>query len=195
MSNIGILRDQIRTCQQCADQLQRPPNPVLQIGSRARILLAGQAPGTLADRSAKPFTDPSGDRLRHWLGLSTDTFYDPGKLAILPMAFCFPGHDAQGGDLPPLKACARLWRTRVLAELPGIELTLLIGRYAQIWHLGRRAGENVTQTVLNWRAYQDRGIIPLPHPSWRNTSWLKRNPWFERDLLPVVRRKVQLLVQ
>jgi uracil-DNA glycosylase len=138
--------------------------------------------------SGMPFTDPSGDRLRDWTGLDHDTFYDRARVAILPMAFCFPGYDAKGADLPPPPICARAWRDKVLAELPGLRLVLLVGGYAQKWHLGVRSP--VTETVRAWRDHLP-GAIPLPHPSWRNTAWLRRNPWFEAELLPVLKQKVQ----
>lgn len=149
--------------------------------------MAGQAPGARVHQSGRPFTDASGDRLREWTGLAPEAFYDLERVAIVPMAFCFPGYDAKGADLPPPPVCARIWRARVLATLPGIRLTLLVGGAAQRWHLG--AGK-VEDNVAAWRKHLAGGVIPLPHPSWRNTGWLKRNPWFEADLLPDLRQAV-----
>lgn len=180
---------EIAACQVCAPHLPHPPRPVVQIGEGARILIAGQAPGRRVHVSGVPFDDPSGERLRAWMGIDKETFYDRAKLAVVPMGFCFPGNAADGGDLPPRRECAPLWRARLLAHVPGVRLTLLIGGYAQSWHLATKSSA-MTQTV---RAFRDApaGIVPLPHPSWRNTGWLKRNPWFEAELLPLLRAKVQ----
>lgn len=153
----------------------------------ARLLIAGQAPGARVHGSGRPFSDASGDRLRDWTGLSAQEFYDLDRVAIVPMAFCFPGYDAKGSDLPPPAICAATWRTRVMAALPQVRLTLLVGGVAMRWHLGTRS---VTRTVADWRTAAARGIFPLPHPSWRNTGWLKRNPWFDADLVPELRRAV-----
>ena len=153
----------------------------------ARILIAGQAPGARVHASGRPFTDPSGDRLRAWMGVDEATFYDLDRIAIVPMAFCFPGYDAKGSDLPPPARCARTWRERIMVELGTPALTLLVGGAAQRWHLGAR---NVTQTVANWQNHAPR-VFPLPHPSWRNTAWLKRNPWFEAELIPALRDRVK----
>ncbi len=153
----------------------------------ARLLIAGQAPGARVHASGQPFTDPSGDRLRDWTGLAPQDFYDQTRVAIVPMAFCFPGYDAKGSDLPPPMICARTWRASVVAALPALRLTLLVGGAAMRWHLGTG---NVTETVADWRRHAAAGIFPLPHPSWRNTGWLKANPWFEAELLPVLRQRV-----
>lgn len=153
----------------------------------ARLLIAGQAPGARVHASGKPFTDPSGDRLRQWTGLPEPAFYDRARVAIVPMAFCFPGYDARGADLPPPPICAQTWRARVMAGLPDLRLTLLVGGAAIRWHLGAR---DVTATVADWRRFAAQGIFPLPHPSWRNTGWLKRNPWFEAELVPVLRERI-----
>ena len=154
----------------------------------AKILIVGQAPGARVHESGIPFDDRSGDRLREWMNLAKDVFYDKGNVAIVPMAFCFPGYSASGSDLPPPKICAKTWRADVMASLAEIDLTLVIGGYAQKWHLGTQTG--VTETVQNWRNFgPDK--IPLPHPSWRNTSWLKKNPWFEKEVLPELRLRVQ----
>jgi uracil-DNA glycosylase len=163
------------------------PRPVVWFQPSARLLIVGQAPGARVHASGRPFADASGDRLRDWCGLDADAFYDRARVAIVPMAFCFPGYDARGADLPPPVICAQTWRARVMGSLPDVALTLLVGGAAQRWHLG--AGR-VTQAVADWRAGAARGIFPLPHPSWRNTGWLKRNPWFATDLLPVLRARV-----
>lgn len=152
----------------------------------ARILIAGQAPGARVHASGKPFDDPSGDRLRDWMGIDRDVFYDQARIAILPMAFCFPGYDAKGSDLPPPPICAKTWRQASIAHIGDVPLTLLVGGYAQKWHLKTK---NVTETVRDWQDHAPR-IFPLPHPSWRNTAWLKKNPWFETDLLPSLRNSV-----
>jgi len=190
------LEREIAGCTACADAFVRTatahaPRPVTRIGGTARLLIAGQAPGARVHASGLPFDDPSGDRLRAWMGVDRETFYDRSRIAILPMAFCFPGYDAKGSDLPPPKRCAALWRAKALAAMPRIELTLLVGGYAQAWALGRGAG--VTERVRDWRAAPP-GMLPLPHPSWRNTGWLKRNPWFEAEVVPWLRARVAELV-
>ncbi len=187
----ALLQD-IAACRICADRFAatetaHAPRPVLRASPTARILIAGQAPGARVHASGKPFTDPSGDRLRDWLGLEADRFYDAARVAIVPMAFCFPGY-RKGSDLPPPKICAQTWRQQVLDALPDLRFTVLIGGYAQSWHLGTRA--RVSDTVAGWRTHMPAAIA-LPHPSWRNTGWLKRNPWFENDVLPVLRARVK----
>ena len=193
----------IRTCRICRDRplghpLPHEPRPVLSPSSRARILVAGQAPGTRVHASGLSFTDPSGDRLRSWLGVSREEFYDPDRFAIAAMGFCFPGLDAKGGDLPPRRECAPAWRAQLMAEMPQIELVLAIGFHAQRWHLGGDCGRNLTETVTDWRAVAGRPqrpkVFPLPHPSWRNTGWLKRHPWFETELLPALRAEIASLI-
>lgn len=171
--------------------MSRAPNPILQVTSTARILIAGQAPGNLADTTGIPFNDPSGDRLREWMAVSKDEFYDASRIAIVPMGFCFPGYDKNGGDIPPMKRCAEVWRTDLLERLPDIQLTILVGQYAQKWHLRKKAVKTLTETVQHWREYLP-GIFPAPHPSWRNTGWLKRNPWYESDALPELQSLVRL---
>ncbi len=187
------LCDDIRACRLCADRFAathtgHSPRPVAWFSPKARILIAGQAPGARVHESGKPFTDPSGDRLREWMGVDDAVFYDRSQVAILPMAFCFPGYNAKGSDLPPPPICAKTWRAPAMAELRDVQVTLLVGGYAQKWHLGGAQG--VTDRVLGWRDHAPR-VFPLPHPSWRNTGWLKKNPWFEADLLPVLRNAVQ----
>jgi uracil-DNA glycosylase len=184
---------EIAACQLCADQFARTatghtPRPVVWFQPGARLLIAGQAPGMRVHQSGRPFSDASGDRLREWLGLSEDAFYNKSRVAIVPMAFCFPGYDAKGSDLPPPAICAHTWHDRVMQHLPDIRLTVLVGGYAHRWHLGRRA--TVTQTVVRWRDHAP-GVFPLPHPSWRNTAWLRKNPWFGADLLPALRHAVR----
>lgn len=177
------------------------PRPVLQVSSTARLCVCGQAPGTRVHKSGRPFTDPSGDRLRDWMGIGEDVFYDAGRLAIVPMGFCFPGLDAKGGDLPPRAECRRTWHDRLFEAMPQLELILVIGQYAQAYHLGGARKTSLTETVAGWRGYLEAArapgkpaILPLPHPSWRNNAWLKRNPWFAEDLLPVLQREVARLI-
>ncbi|HEY4344967.1 MAG TPA: uracil-DNA glycosylase family protein [Parvibaculum sp.] len=188
----------IRACRICIENpigkpLPHEPRPVLRVSSTARICIAAQAPGTRVHASGVPFTDPSGDRLRGWMGVTSDEFYDTSKIAIVGMGFCFPGLDAKGGDLPPRRECAPQWHADLFALMPQVELLLLVGQYAQAWHLGSRAKPNLTQTVAAWRDYGPHAI-PLPHPSWRNNAWIRKNPWFEEDVLPVLRKKIRGLI-
>jgi uracil-DNA glycosylase len=185
---LAALVSDIRACRICADILE--PNPVVRVSATMRILIAGQAPGLRVHKSGVPFTDASGDRLRAWMGVDSDTFYDQSRVGVAAMAFCFPGYDAAGADRPPPRICAQHWRARLMEQLPGVGLTLLVGSSAQAWHLGEAAKSNMTETVRAWRGYGSRHI-PLPHPSWRNNGWLKKNPWFETELLPVLRRRVR----
>jgi len=199
----ALLRE-LRACRVCRDAplrgppLPHEPRPVIQASATARLCIAGQAPGTRVHASGRPFTDPSGVRLRQWLGLDEARFYDASRVAIVPMGHCFPGLDAKGSDLPPRAECAPLWRDRVFAALPSVELVLAIGQYAQAWHLGPARGATLSQTVAQWRAILDRPVrpqvIPLPHPSWRNNGWLRKHPWFEEELLPVLRVEVARLM-
>ena len=181
------LTSRIRRCTLCAD-LPLGPRPILQLDPAARILIAGQAPGRRAHESGTAFDDPSGERLRAWLGMSEDAFYDMSRVAIVPMAFCFPGYDAKGSDLPPPKVCGQTWHDRVMQELANVQLTVLVGGYSHKYHLGVKTG--VTETVRAWRDHAPK-VFTLPHPSWRNTGWLKKNPWFEAELLPVLRVRVR----
>ena len=202
MADLIELVGRIRACRICRDEpqgkaLPHEPRPVLQVSGTAKLLIAGQAPGTRVHESGRPFTDPSGDRLRDWLGVDSETFYDASRIAIVPMGFCFPGLDRRGSDLPPRRECARHWRQQLMAKLPAIELVLVIGQYAQTWHLGDLRKSTLTETVRHWReAYETvrPPAIALPHPSWRNNSWLKKNPWFESEVLPVLRTQVRRLV-
>ena len=177
----------VRGCTLCADQLALGPRPVLQAHPQARVLVAGQAPGTRVHASGVPFDDPSGDRLRDWMGIDRTVFYDERRLAMLPMGFCYPGKGASG-DLPPVPLCAQTWRAKLLEALPNIELTLAIGQYAHAWHVPQ-AEKTLTATVRNWRAYGEN-VLPMPHPSPRNNIWLKKNPWFEAEVVPELRRRV-----
>ena len=190
------LRGAIAACRLCAERFAatataHDPRTVVWFRPGARILIAGQAPGARVHASGRPFTDPSGDRLRTWLGMAADEFYDLSRVAVVPMAFCFPGYGAKGGDLPPPPVCAATWRARVMEVLrPSLRLTVLVGGHAQRWHLGKAARGGVTATVTRWRD-QAPDVFPLPHPSWRNTAWLSRNPWFADDLLCVLRTRIR----
>ncbi|MEM8813407.1 MAG: uracil-DNA glycosylase family protein [Pseudomonadota bacterium] len=189
----------IAACRVCVEQpdgapLPHKPRPVAYLSQTARICICGQAPGNKVHQSGVPFSDPSGDRLRDWMGVDKETFYDRSRVAIVPMGFCFPGLDAKGGDLPPRRECGRTWHDRIFQAMPPAGLVLIIGQYAQAYHLGAARKKTLTETVLNWRSYLDGASgqvrLVLPHPSWRNTAWLKRNPWFETEVLPVLRREV-----
>lgn len=185
------LLDDVRGCTLCAEQLSHGVRPVVQANPTAIILIAGQAPGTRVHETGVPFNDPSGERLREWMGIDSTIFYDPDLVALLPMAFCYPGK-GRSGDLPPPAICAKTWRKRLLAGLPHIQLTLAIGQYAQQWHLPERK-RTLTETVRAWADYGD-GLLPLPHPSPRNNIWLKKNPWFEVEVLPHLRTRIQRLL-
>ena len=197
-SALDKLAKEIRACRLCVEKpagkpLPHEPRPVLRVSQTARLCIVGQAPGTRVHASGTPFTDPSGDRLRDWMGVSAEEFYDVSRVAIVPMGFCFPGLDTKGGDLPPRRECAGHWRARLFELMPQIELTLLVGQYAQSWHLGARRKASLTETVAAWRDYLP-SAIPLPHPSWRNNAWIRKHPWFETDVLPVLRRDVRRLI-
>ena len=187
-----LLRE-VRACRHCAAHLPLGPRPVVRGQASARLLIIGQAPGTKVHESGTPWDDRSGERLRDWLALGPETFYDESRVAIVPMGFCYPGRDPRGGDNPPRPECAPLWHPPLLAALPAVELTLLVGLYAQARYLGPRRKASLTETVRSWRGYGP-GRLPLPHPSWRNTGWLKKNPWFETELLPELRSRVGALV-
>lgn len=186
----------IRECRLCADNprsrpLSHEPRPVVVGSRRARVLIAGQAPGTRVHASGVPFDDRSGERLREWMDVVRAEFYDPDLFAIVPMGFCFPGQDDKGGDLPPRRECAPAWRARLMGLMPQVELVLAVGQYAQSWHLGADCRASLTETVRDWRRSLAAGVLPLPHPSWRNTGWLKMNPWFETELLPVLQAEIR----
>jgi len=188
----GILRS-ARACTLCAAHLPLGPRPIVRAKAAARLLLIGQAPGTRVHESGVPWDDRSGDRLRDWLQIDHDIFYNEARVAIVPMGFCYPGVNPRGGDNPPRPECAPAWHPQILDALPNIGLTLLIGQYAQGHYLGKRRQKTLTDTVRAWADYGPR-IIPLPHPSWRNTGWLKKNPWFEAKLLPKLRARVRALL-
>jgi uracil-DNA glycosylase len=194
----------IRSCRNCIETPQGKPLPhepraVLRASTTARLAICSQAPGTLVNASGIPFTDRSGDRLRDWLGVTPLEFYDETRVSIVPMGFCFPGQDAKGADLPPRRECASLWHEKLFAMLPQIELVLAVGSYAQAWHLGDGAGKSLADTMSAWRRHlkskRRPRVLPLPHPSWRNNAWLTNNPWFEKELLPVLRREVRKLLK
>lgn len=180
---------EVRACRHCAGDLPLGPRPVLRLAPTARLLIVGQAPGTRVHESGIPWNDPSGDRLRGWLLMDRQVFYDAARVAIVPMGFCYPGRDARGGDNPPRPECAPLWHERVLAHLPDLRLTLLVGRYAHARYIDGARRRPLTETVRAWR---DLGpaVLPLPHPSWRTTAWQRKNPWFDTDLLPDLRQRV-----
>lgn len=187
MTSLDSLLTRVRACTLCAAHLPLGPRPVLQISESAQILIVGQAPGRKVHETGIPFNDASGDRLRSWLGISRDAFYDDSKVAIIPMGFCFPG-TGKSGDLPPRPECAPAWRAALLSHLKHIKLTLVIGRYAMAYHLPNEKG-TLTETVQAWQQYWPQ-IAPLPHPSPRNNLWLKRNPWFEVERVPQLQRRV-----
>lgn len=185
------LLKEVRSCELCQSVLPQGPRPILQLHPQASILIAGQAPGRKVHETGIPFDDPSGERLRQWLGVTRETFYDERKVAILPMGFCYPG-TGLSGDLPPRLECADNWRAQLLAQLPNLQLTLVIGQYAQAYHLPDSSHRTVTETVKAWKEFWPEQL-PLPHPSPRNNIWLKRNPWFAQDVLPTLRKKVKAL--
>ena len=184
----------IRACRACAPDLPHEPRPVIWVRPETRLLICGQAPGRRVHESGRPFTDPSGDRLRGWMGVDYETFYSHPAIGVAAMAFCFPGTNPKGGDYPPMPRCAKLWRPQLMGSLKQVELTLLVGSYAQAWALGDRARGPMTEVVRNWRDFVDEGFLPMPHPSWRNTAWLKREPWFEREVVPFLRERVAALL-
>jgi uracil-DNA glycosylase len=202
---LGEVSARIRACRLCRDtfhgaRLPHEPRPVLRVSATARLLVASQAPGIRVHESGLPFNDPSGDRLRQWMGVDRDTFYDVAKIAIVPMGFCFPGYNEAKADLPPRRECRAQWHDELFANLPQIETILAIGRYAQDYHFSRLGrplpkGAGVDEIVRRWREFEGTSprIFALPHPSWRNSGWLKRNTWFETELLPVVRAAVARL--
>ncbi len=191
--DLAGLLEQVRACRHCEAHLPLGPRPVLRAGATARLMIVGQAPGTRVHESGVPWNDRSGERLRDWLTLDPDAFYDESRVAIVPMGFCYPGRDPRGGDRPPRPECAPLWHPPLMAALPNVELTLLVGLYAQARYLGPRRKATLTETVRAWRDYAP-DYLPLPHPSWRNTAWLKKNPWFEAELLPELRRRILVLL-
>ena len=192
--NLQSLAAEIRACRICVDQLTYGVRPILRISRTARLCIAGQAPGIRGHQTGIPYNDPSGDRLRAWLGLDRNTFYDESRVAIVPMGFCFPGYDAAGGDKPPRPECARKWHEKLFAAAPPFELVLAVGTYAQRYHLPGKTKKSVSETVRAWREYGPM-VIPLPHPSWRNNGWLKKNTWFEVELIPYLRARVASVLE
>jgi uracil-DNA glycosylase len=182
------LVEEVRACRLCEDVLPLGPRPVLRATATAKVLIAGQAPGTKVHESGIPWNDASGQRLRAWLSLSDDVFYDQSRVAIIPQGFCYPGRGAHG-DLPPSPRCQATWHVRLIAAMPKIEVVVAAGQYAHAFHLGSRRRATLTETVAAWREFAPR-CFPIPHPSWHNNRWLKVNPWFERDLVPAMRRVV-----
>lgn len=189
MDDFNALLTRVRDCTICAADLPLGPRPIVRGTPDAKLLLIGQAPGTRVHESGVPWNDPSGERLRDWLQMTPDDFYDESKIAIVPMGFCYPGADAKGGDKPPRPECAPEWHPPLLAGLPNVELTILIGQYAQKRYLEKRRKKTLTETVRHWREYRP-DFLPLPHPSWRNNVWVKKNPWFAEEVLPMLRERV-----
>ena len=181
-----LLRD-VRACRICEQHLPLGPNPILRASSTAGVLIIGQAPGTRVHQTGIPWNDPSGDRLRDWMQVDRDRFYDEQEVAIIPMGFCYPGK-GKSGDLPPRPECAAEWHNRLLAEMPSVRLTILIGKYAQDYYLDSKR-QSLTETVKSWRNYLPE-YFPLPHPSPRNNRWLRNNPWFEEEVLPAFRKRI-----
>jgi len=189
---LNILVSEVQKCTLCEDNLPLGARPVLQISSNEKILIAGQAPGIRVHKSGIPFDDPSGDRLRQWMGIDKNSFYNADKIAILPMGFCYPG-TGKSGDLPPRPECAVKWRTTLLDSMANIELVLAIGGYAQKWHMKTTKKKSLAETVKEWESYWPK-LLPMPHPSPRNNIWLKKNPWFEADVLPRLQSKISTLL-
>jgi uracil-DNA glycosylase len=187
--SLSAVSREARACRFCEKQLPQAPRPIFRVGKAARLLIVGQAPGRLVHETGIPWNDPSGDVLRDWLGLDREAFYDTSRIAIVPIGLCYPG-TVDGADLPPCRECAPLWQPRFRAALPDIRLTLLVGAYAQAFYLKRRRKKTLADTVRAWRDYLPE-FFPLPHPSWRNIGWLRRNPWFAKDVLPALRRRVR----
>ncbi len=206
-ASLNPLAKELASCRICLERpagkaaLPHQPRPVCVLSSSARIAICGQAPGNRVHQSGQPYTDPSGDRLRSWMGIGKDEFYDAQKIAIVPMGFCFPGLDGKGGDKPPRRECRLAWHDRIFAAMPEIELKLVIGRYAIDYHLGDLQRATVRETVAAWsdvlarsRARNGVAVLPLPHPSWRNNAWIGKNPWFEADVVPVLQQEVARLL-
>ncbi|MCR9222276.1 MAG: uracil-DNA glycosylase family protein [Alphaproteobacteria bacterium] len=192
MSALDALLAQVRACRLCEEHLPLGPRPVLRAAPTARLLIVGQAPGTKVHETGIPWNDRSGERLRAWMAVDPETFYDETRIAIVPMGFCYPGRDPKGGDRPPRPECAPTWHDPLLQHLPALRLTLLIGGYAQTRYLGGR--DSMTERVRAFRTHLGRGVLPLPHPSWRTTHWQKQNPWFDAEVLPVLQARVTALL-
>ena len=192
MTAFARLQREVRACSLCSEHLPLGPRPVIRMRPGARLLIIGQAPGTKVHESGVPWQDASGDRLREWLSLPSETFDDPEQVAIMPMGFCYPGRQDKGGDKPPRPECAPQWHNALREQLPAVELTLLVGTYAQKYYLGQRARRTLTETVRTWADYQP-DFFPLPHPSWRSTLFQRKNPWFEEEVLPALRDRLRTL--
>lgn len=192
-ANLDFLIKEMRACYFCKDHLPFEPNPVFQLSLEARILIVGQAPGLRAHLTSLPFNDPSGVRLRQWLGVNPSQFYNSSNFALVPMGLCYPGADAHGGDRPPCRKCAPLWHPQVIAYLKNIQLILLVGHYAHVYYLQLPKKNSLTKTVASWQKYLPK-FLPLPHPSWRNIGWLKKNPWFEDEIIPFLQERVKTLL-
>jgi len=190
---LEAIKQEARACRLCAGFLPQDPRPLLRARVTSRLLIVGQAPGLRAHETGIPWNDPSGDRLRAWMNVDRDTFYDESRIAIIPAGLCYPGRNPRGGDLPPRPECAPLWHPRLLEHLPQIRLALLVGGYAQAHYLGLRKSRSVTETVRAWRNYLPH-FFPLPHPSFRNNQWLKANPWFEAETIPALRQTIHALL-
>ncbi|MDF1749737.1 MAG: uracil-DNA glycosylase family protein [Alphaproteobacteria bacterium] len=187
--SLNALLKEVRACTLCSDHLPLGPRPVVRMTPTARLMIIGQAPGTKVHETGIPWNDPSGERLREWMQIAPDVFYDDRKIAIMPMGFCYPGRNPKGGDMPPRPECAPAWHDRLRSHLPNLTLTLLVGSYAQKRYLG--PGQTMTQAVQDFQYHLATSILPLPHPSWRTVAWQRKNPWFDTDVLPVLREKVQ----
>jgi uracil-DNA glycosylase len=194
METLEGLLQRIRSCDVCKADLPLGPRPIVRASSSAKLLIIGQAPGTKVHQSGVPWDDPSGDRLRDWLNLDAETFYDDARVAIVPTGFCYPGRDPKGGDHPPRPECAPLWHKALQAHLKNVRLTLLVGMHAQAYHLAERRQRSMTETVRAWREYGP-DTLPTPHPSWRTTGWMKKNPWFEAEILPELQARVAVLMK
>jgi len=192
-SALQSIANDVSQCTLCEAHLPLGPRPVIQVGASSKILIAGQAPGIRVHQSGIPFNDPSGDRLRQWMGINKDVFYDSENVSILPMGFCYPG-SGKSGDLPPRVECADKWRKQLIDSLPNIELVLVIGAYAQKWHMPELKKQSLTKTVMQWDEYWP-SILPMPHPSPRNNIWLKKNPWFENNVVPTLQERIKNLVR
>lgn len=188
------LLTKVRACKLCDELLPFGAQPIIRAKPSCRLLIIGQAPGNLVHQTGIPFNDPSGDRLRSWLNIDRAIFYDDTRIAIMPMGLCYPGKNPKGGDNPPRPECAPHWHNKVIKNLPLIELVLLVGRYAQVHYLKEKAKVSGTETILSWKEYLPY-FLPLPHPSWRNNTWLKKNPWFEEEILPYLRKRVHEILQ
>lgn len=194
MKDLSSLKNKIRNCNECINTLPLKPQPIIRGTEKSKLMIIGQAPGIKAHETITPWNDKSGDRLRNWLNIHREEFYNENNIAIMPMGFCYPGKDKHGGDKPPISKCAPLWHQKFLDFLPNIKLTLLVGSYSQKYYLEDKVKKTLSLTVKSWKEYFPK-FIPLPHPSWRNTGWLKTNPWFENELLPEFRKIISDILE